>query len=138
VRFGSNGGFVPFVERHALAPCNEFSIERSAFGDPGSDASCVNAVAADATVRALDVAQALEHPDVRAALDAAPVLFGRDTRPVDGTVFQIEVDGDLIELGWECMGTPGCTDVPAGLARLESMLQDLIVQQRVVPPCDAI
>lgn len=138
LRFGSDGGFVAFVERFALAPCNGFSIERTSFGDPGSDASCENRVAADATVSALDVAQALDHPDVRAALDAAPVLFGRDTRPVDGTVFRVEVDGDVIELGWECMGTPGCTAIPAGLARLESMLQDLIVQQRAVAPCDAI
>lgn len=132
-----DGGFVAYTDDLTLTPCRSFTLERRAAGDPGSSASCSNEVALDATVTADDVDAALANADVQAAFALAPVLFGRDSRPVDGTVFRIEVGGAVIEIGDAC-ADPGCTPIPAGVAALRTLLQELAEQQRALPDCDAI
>jgi hypothetical protein len=83
-----------------------------------------------------DLTAALSHPDMVAALDRAPVLFGRDTRPSDGQVFQITVGGKLVEIGLECTAsTPSCTAIPAGVRAAMQLLQRLDSQQLDISPC---
>lgn len=132
-----DGGFVAYTDNLALTPCRTFTLERKSFGDPGSDASCSNEVASDATITVGAVDAALADTDVQAAFAIAPVLFGRDSRPVDGTVFRIEVGGAVIEVGDACTD-PTCTAIPAGVEALRGVLQQLAEQQRALPDCDAL
>ncbi len=135
--FFFDGGFVAFRDEHVLAPCAEFSITRTSFGDPGSDGSCSNQVADDAPITVADVQQALAHPDVQMAFGTR-VIFGADTRPADGQIFRIELGGDVIEVGSQCMGGGGCLPIPTGVQLLQGMLQNLIAQQRALPDCDGL
>jgi hypothetical protein len=43
-------------------------------------------------------------------------------RPVDGTVFRIDVGGRIIDVGTACSGTVGCRAVPAGVEALRRAL----------------
>ena len=82
---------------------------------------------------------ALANPQVVAAFAEAPVLYGRDSRPVDGTVFRIERAGKVIELGDDCNGgAGGCRAIPAGLATLRQLLEALTQQQLALPGCEAL
>ena len=80
--------------------------------------------------------------DVQAALamSAAP-LYGHDTRPVDGTVFQfLRVgDGRGLLVGMPCTTSgAGCIDAPAGVTRLVADLRALDAQQLMDPSCAAL
>ena len=67
------------------------------------------------------------------------MLYGRDSRPVDGTVFRIERAGQVIELGDDCNGgTGGCRAIPAGLASLQQLLEALTQQQLALPDCEQL
>lgn len=132
-----DGGLVAYTDHLALTPCRTFTIERKAAGDPGTGASCSNEVALDAAITADDVDAALADADVQAAFAVAPVLFGHDSRPVDGTVFRIEAGGAVVEVGSACSG-PSCNAIPAGVEALRGVLQQLAEQQRALPDCDAI
>jgi hypothetical protein len=136
--WGQNGGRVAYQDRHTLAPCRAFSIARSMQGTPGADLNCANEVGASADVTADDIDAALAHADVLTAFADAPVLYGRDTRPFDGTVFQIEVAADVIEVGSDCAGQLGCVPVPAGVQALRTALEALTAQQRMLPDCDQL
>ena len=83
-----------------------------------------------------DVTAALSHPDMVLALSRAPVLYGGDTRPVDGQVFQITVGGKLVEIGTDCTpSAPSCTAIPAGVRSAMQFLQRLDTQQLGLSPC---
>jgi hypothetical protein len=83
-----------------------------------------------------DLTAALAHPDVQAALARAPILYGRDTRPVDGQVFQIQVGTRLVEIGAECTpSAPGCVAIPGGVRAAMQLLQRLDTQQLGLSPC---
>ena len=81
------------------------------------------------TVSAREINVALEQPDVRAALAAAPILFGRDTRPVDGAVFRIAVGAAVVEIGAPCEGAAGCREIPQTVAALGIRLRALTSQE---------
>ncbi len=61
-----------------------------------------------------------------------PPLYGRDQRPVDGSIFSFQrADGRGFLAGSPC-GTPptaSCTEIPAGVARLVADLRALDQQQ---------
>ncbi len=136
--WGQNGGFVCTVDTSSLAPCSAFSHSRVAAACDPIDRSCTNAVpvcesgTAD-TVTVGDVAAALAHPDVARAVAAAPVLYGVDSRPVDGTVFRVDVGSARIEVG-SC-ATASCSDVPAGVRALETVLEALTAQELLRGEC---
>lgn len=140
IGWGLDGGFVAYRDQFALEPCAEFSAERMPGRSPGDPEACANEVVADADITIGDVNAALAHPDVTAGFAAAPVLYGRDTRPVDGTVFRIERGGKVIELGQDCGGggSAGCRSIPAGLAALRQLLQSLAQQQVALDGCEAL
>jgi hypothetical protein len=136
--WGPNGGLVAYEERSELATCRTFRIVRMTPGDPPILASCENEVDSSAatTVDAID--RAVADADVQAAITRAPVLYGQDSRPVDGTVFRIDIGGATIDVGDDCAGSSGCTAIPAGVAALRIALQALTDQQRPLPTCDAL
>lgn len=59
---------------------------------------------------------------------------GADTRPADGQVFVVtRGDGRHFEVGAERAGASGCRAIPAGLARLQTVLTNLTTQQLARP-----
>ena len=82
-----------------------------------------------------DVLQALAHPDVEQARAMGMVLFGVDTRPVDGQVFRIEIGSDsVIDVGSPCQSA-GCDPIPAGVSALADLLRAIDSEQLGLDPC---
>ena len=88
--------------------------------------------------------RAIADADVQAALAVpTPPTYGRDTRPVDGTIFQfLGADGRGFLAGGACGsggGLPGtCVEVPIGITRLVNTLRALDEQQLADPSCAAL
>jgi hypothetical protein len=66
-------------------------------------------------VDAAELRELLADPDVLSAIDAAPVLYGRDDPESDARAFYFEIDGARIGVGI-CSGGDGCA--PAGVVAL--------------------
>ncbi|KYF58748.1 hypothetical protein BE04_14270 [Sorangium cellulosum] len=139
IRWGYFGGFTPNAETSALSPCRFFSFERRAIRGDRLLMTCSQELeACEEGVSAGDVASALGHPDVVAALAAAPVLYGRDARPVDGSLFRIQVDGAVVDVGYECGEAPDCVPIPDGVAALADALRTLTQEQLARQTCGAV
>jgi hypothetical protein len=82
-----------------------------------------------------DVTLALRNADVQRAIAAAPVLYGGDTRPVDGTVLRVTIGTAVVEIGNPCTGAAGCKAIPPGVAAFADVLSHLDKQQLGRPPC---
>ena len=82
----------------------------------------------------------LADADVQAALAMpTPPLYGGDTRPVDGTIFQfLRDDGRGFLMGRACGGATGCIDIPAGIAKLVADLRLLDTRQLMDPSCASL
>jgi hypothetical protein len=139
IKWGPNGGFVAYSDTHMLMPCRDYAFERVGSRDPDATTSCENVVTPAALVSIDDVNAALDNTDVAAAIAAPPpVLYGADSRPVDGVVFRIEIGKGVIDLGGECNGSAGCKAIPAGLKALQDTLLALTEQQMQLPNCDEV
>lgn len=138
--WGWSGGFTVHQDESSLATCRDFDRKRTRHDGDGGALSCTTQIGAcDAGPVAVgDVQRALAAPDVVAALAAATTpLFGRDTRPVDGSVFLITRNGKSIEVGNPCDTDPACVPVPPGVDALVSVLKALDAQELAKPACDA-
>ncbi|TAK27342.1 MAG: hypothetical protein EPO40_17110 [Myxococcaceae bacterium] len=146
LRFGAEGGRVPYRTTYTLSSPRRFLLERT-FND-ASPARCETTIPAcgatdDVTVDTL--AAALGHPDVGAAFqsaaagDAGTVLYGVDARPVDGALFFIERDGRFVYVGAPCRTGSGaeCVNAPVGVQRLVDVLNALQEQESRRPVCAA-
>lgn len=139
--WGQDGGLACTRDSSSFASCRAFTHRRVAEGCDPIDRMCTNDVpacdtsGADAIVLA-DIEAALEHPDVVAALAAAPVLYGTDPRAFDGTVFYVTVGSARIEVG-PC-AVASCSDVPAGVRALQMLLEGLTGQELVRGECASV
>lgn len=88
----------------------------------GGSTLCIEHVDQSACELVDPVERALRDSDVEAARAAAPILYGVDSRPADGAVFVIDFGDAVIEVGGECMGSAGCTEIPAGVGALRDAL----------------
>jgi hypothetical protein len=89
-------------------------------------------------VAVADVERALGHPDVVTALAGpTPLAYGLDTRPTDGTIFGMKVDGKEIDVGSDCqpVGDFCKGAAPAGVRALADLLQLLDSQELAKPTC---
>lgn len=137
IQFRQEGGLALFDERYELTPCDNFQLTRRDNLDGGMQV-CMRAVGCGSSrVSAEDIAQAVSHPDVQAAL-ANPMLYGRDTRPVDGQISIIEMGPSRLEVGTPCMGAMGCIPIPAGVGELRTLLFRLATEQRELDPCAGV
>jgi hypothetical protein len=142
--YGPIGGNSLYVHRSELAPGNKYTHTRSPLRSSGMPLSCSPAMppcGAQDIITAYDVeVHDLLHPDVRAALaEPQPLLYGHDTRPVDGTVFEFKrADGRGVLVGNPCNGQADCRPIPAGVAQLTKRLRDLDTQQLAAPECQAL
>jgi len=141
--YGYIGGFVAFADRSSLAPGNKYTHSRMAVRGGGASMSCsppMPRCGAQDIITAYDIeVHDLGRADVKAALaESTPPLFGRDSRPVDGSVFEFtRADGRGFLVGDDCAGGgPGaCRAIPAGIAQLKTRLLELDRQQLTAPDC---
>jgi hypothetical protein len=144
--YGAVGGFRASIDRSFLSPDNHYLHTRSSLvPDAGPELACAPALP---PCGALDVITAydievhdLPLADVQSALaQMPPPLYGYDSRPVDGSVFEFKrADGRGFLVGESCAGRPApCTPIPPGVAQLTQRLQDLDAQQLAKPACDGL
>lgn len=109
-----------------VTPCAAYQYTLTFLPD-GSSRSCSNEVPCSSSgqVAMPRLRAALDDPVVAAAFAGAPMLYGRDPRPMDGQVFEIELGGRTITLGDACAGASGCTAIPAELDTLRTLLRTL-------------
>jgi hypothetical protein len=145
--FGPNGGLVAYVVRASLMANGAFSYTQK---DVRSDvtelpASCDPALPACGTTTAIDIADIaadLADVDVQAGFAATtPPIYGRDSRPADGQVFEIKrATGGTLFVGDECPSPilSSCRPIPPGIAKLADDLRTLIKQQTADPSCSFV
>jgi len=131
IRWGEDGGLVASRVVFTLEPCARFRAFTMS-GDQPASMVCDGPVPSD-TIDALNAL--IASADVQGALEDAPVIFGNDTRPVDGTVTRIDIDGAIIDVGQQCTGGAGCIDIPAGVTDLTELLQNVVGQQHNISDC---
>jgi hypothetical protein len=143
--YGAIGGNALYVDRSELAPGNKYTHTRTPQRGAGPIASCAPALppcGAQDAITAYDIeVHDLGQADVKAALaEAQPPLYGYDSRPVDGTVFEFKrADGRGFLVGQSCDNRPPpCRPIPAGVAQLTQRLRDLDKQQLGKPECVAL
>ena len=112
-----------------LSPGNQYTHTRTALlADAGAALSCSPAMppcGSDDVITAYDVeVHDLPAADVQDALaQAAPPLYGVDTRPSDGSVFEFKrADGRGFLVGAPCAGATPCVAIPAGIERVRQAL----------------
>lgn len=133
IRWGEDGGLVASSIQFLLEPCARFRAFTMTPGQP-EQMICDSVVPDDRSVSAGDLDALIASDDVMRAIADAPVVFGIDSRPVDGTVKRIEIDGAIIDVGGPCAGGAGCVAIPRGVSELATMLQSLVGQQHDVAP----
>jgi hypothetical protein len=142
--YGPIGGNGVYVDRTELAPGNKYTRTRAPARGQGLTLSCSPAMppcGAQDVITAYDLeVHDLPLADVQAALaQPQPPLYGYDSRPVDGTVFELKrADGRGFLVGSSCEGHPGCRAIPAGVAQLAKRLRDLDAQQLAAPGCQGL
>jgi hypothetical protein len=138
--WGDDGGRVAYQDESSLATCRAFQRKRLLNTDGGSFTCGTEIGACGAGPVAVgDVESALGHPDVIAAFASTTVVYGTDSRPVDGTVLRITRNGKSIDVGEACgaSSAPACVEIPPGVAALVSTLRALDAQELAKPACDA-
>lgn len=150
VVFGLNGGKVAFTDRFTLAPPLSFRAERHSGSPSGMvTAMCTTTLPGCNTADMVDVGElnaAVAARDVQTALGFArgmpmmEALYGYDPRPVDGTVFEINIDGARLFVGAPCRAgmMTGCLAVPVGVQRLVDVLTALRDQEVQRSACMAL
>ncbi len=148
VRFGNEGGKVAFTEAFTLTPPLGFRAERRGAGSMTVTAMCETTVPGCNTADMVDVGEvnaALAQRDVQATFGTArgmpgmELLLGYDARPVDGSVFAIDLGGARLLVGEPCrVGMmSGCLAIPVGVQHLVDVLRALRDQELQRPACTA-
>jgi hypothetical protein len=139
--WGDTGGLVTFRDESSLATCRDFQRKRTLSSDGGVSSCTTQVGGCDAPAVAIgDVERALAHPDVVSAFAAAATpVYGVDSRPVDGTVFEITRNGKSIDVGSPCgsSSAPACVQIPAGVDALAAVLRSLDTQELAKAACSA-
>jgi hypothetical protein len=131
---GSVGGLVSWTDVSVVSVAGNLMFTRTWATDAGpTSRSCIGSVPPCGDPLGVDIGDLvadLEDPDVQAAFSMpSPALFGADTRPGDGAVYQIERStGGTIQVGLDCAAVTGatCRPIPAGITRLAADLRKLI------------
>jgi hypothetical protein len=145
--YGAVGGMAPWSSRAFLPGGARYKYQRIYYRDSQrTTASCSPDIppgTADARVTAPAIDKAFAHGDVQKAFESkTPIFYGRDTRPVDGTAFEVKrSDGRSFLIGSPCSTPPvaeqQCTEIPPGLTALRELLLKLDQQQLGHPLCQA-
>jgi len=125
--WGQNGGLVASQTIASLSPCRTYKVVRSFFRTEQPDLTCSVELPCETKFTGPeDIASLLAHPDVQAALKVAPVVYGFDPRPMDGTILRIDIAGKTIDVGRPCDPRElNCRAVPAGIEALKYALWEI-------------
>ena len=135
------GGDVAFVDTATLTPRNLYSYSRIPVGGTTASASCMPPIPlceSALPIQICDITVDLFYGDVQRAFSLAEApLYGVDSRPVDGQVFEIKRStGGSILVGGDCPPTSSsCVPIPAAVAKLVADLRALNEQQLADPSC---
>ena len=145
--YGAVGGMVAWSSRAFLLGGAKYRYQRTDYRHPQmTTVSCspdIPLYTADAGVTPPMIDKAFARVDVQAAFEwRTPIFYGDDTRPVDGTAFEVKrtSDGRSFLIGspcWPPVVGRQCTDIPPGLAALLELLLKLDQQQLGHPLCQA-
>jgi hypothetical protein len=134
LRWELEGGLVAFRAIQEVTACRTFTYTREPRG--GAPMTCSNELPCQGDLTTIDALEdALAHPDVVAAFAAAPVLYGRDERALDGPLLVITYAGDAVSVGYPCEGAADCTEIPPGIAALDDLLGALASERLEEEPC---
>lgn len=143
-RYGPTGGLVAFHQETILSPAASYEHIRTSVGLPEApELSCSPTLPACGDSTLIDISDVLRNladADVVTALAmAAPPLYGLDSRPTDGSMFQVlRADGHGFLVGPPCTTGEFCHGtVPAGIAQLVTYLLALDQQQIADASCSA-
>lgn len=135
--FTSLGGRAASRDTVTLGAPRRFLFERT-FTD-ASPLRCETTLVGCASmgVDARTVSAALSDPEVQAAFTRAPVLYGVDSRPSDGTVLSLRRGSAEVLVGDPCRtgGGADCVSAPPGVQRLVDVLNALKDQETLREPC---
>jgi hypothetical protein len=136
--YGNVGGMVPWTSRAFLFGGAKYTYQRTDYRHPPmTTVSCspdIPLCTDDPCVTPSMIGKAFAHGDVQNAFEwTIPIFYGCDTRPVDGTAFEVKriADGRSFLIGSPCFG------IPPGLAALRELLLKLDKQQLAHPLCQA-
>jgi hypothetical protein len=130
-----DGGLGLYNETSALEICNLFLHQRVPVAPSPPALSCEHIlVDCSGAIGPGDVTRSIAHADVRAAIAAAPVLYGEDPRAYDGQMLRIQIRSAVIEVGPPCRNA-GCWPIPAGVDALAQQLVSLTKQELAREPC---
>jgi len=146
--YGAVGGMVAWTSRAFLLGGAQYRYQRTYYSHPRmTTASCspdIPPCTTDADVTSAMINRAFAHSDVQRAFESkTPIFYGSDTRPVDGTAFEVKrtSDGRSFLIGSPCSRLPvveqECIDIPPGLTALRELLLKLDQQQLAHPQCQA-
>jgi len=138
VSWRRDGGHVATQAQSSIKPCNTFHHETGPNG--GEPTATCNSLLQKCNlglpVNVPQLNSALADADVQAAIAAAPVLYGGDTRPVDGSVRRIDIDGQVVDVGNDCAAGASCDPIPEGVAALADLLWTIERQQLSFGACE--
>jgi hypothetical protein len=143
LHWGQDGGFVAYTDASELSWCNTYRHTREPAGDPGQTSlACERSVPCTGSgLHGIsDVLRALSDPDVQQAVAQHEVLYGVDSRPVDGTVVRIRIGSSVIDVGSPCptSGGRGCDPIPTGVSALADLLRAIDAEQLALEPCSGM
>ena len=146
--YGAVGGMVAWSSRAFLPGGVKYKYQRTDYRHQQmTTASCSPDIplwTPHAGVTPVAIEKAFAHDDVQKAFESkTPIFYGRDTRPVDGTAFEVKrtTDGRSFLIGSPCSTAPvaeqPCPEIPPGLTVLRELLLKLDQQQLGHPLCRA-
>ncbi len=143
--YGNTGGLTAFDDESILSPPANYRHRRIHHRPAGMVGECSPPLPACRfmdVVTLKDITRALDHPDVQAAFATpTPLTYGRDARPVDGTIYSVKrsSDGHGMLVGSPCAaGDVGCRAIPGGLDVLVGHLKGLDQQLLSHPSCQGL
>lgn len=142
--FGWEGGFVSSIETIQIeVPHTLTAIRRFHLRADRADETCSAAFpicSRDARlVTTGDLVRALAHPSVQTAFETTLPVYGRDDRPVDGSLLVIRrQDGTSLGIGGACTPPDSlCSrSLKPGMADLAKLLARLRIQLFETPQCE--
>ena len=139
--WGYEGGLVAYVDSSSITPCRTYEHRRSPVRTDPADQTCkqdLGACGSGDTPDVGDVERALGDPEMASAFAKAPVLYGRDTRPSDGSIFVVTYGGKSVQIGVDCGAVSACTPIPDGVKRAMEALQRLDTAQLGIGACKTV
>jgi hypothetical protein len=138
-RFYMSGGLVQTTVVSELKP--DAAYGRTLTMRDSSTRSCASVLPACGSkeVDAGELRAALSASDVVSGFGDGSLVYGLDSRPVDGQLFVLErADQKQLVVGSDCQGQSGCRAIPKGVAALVTLLNKLSDEQAAMGPCQGL